>query len=325
MTTSLTYREAVSRAIAAEMELDPTVILLGEDVGRAGGVFKATDGLFDQFGSDRVMDTPIAEQAIIGCALGAAVSGLRPIAEIMFADFAGVCFDQLANQVAKYRYQTNGQATVPLTVRMAGGGSIGFGAQHSQNVENWFLNIPGLKLCVPSNPSDLYHLTRAAIRDDNPVIVFEHKALYAIQGDLSDDHMPPLGTAHIVRTGSDITVVASQLMCHRALDAAETLSQEGIELEVIDPRTIAPLDLDTILTSLSRTGRLMCVEEAPAPGSWGQAVISTAAEQGFELFDAPPRLVAADSIPVPYAKPMEDATLPSVSRIVAAARGLTDQ
>jgi pyruvate dehydrogenase E1 component beta subunit len=320
----LTYREAVAAAIGDELEADEKVVLIGEDVGAAGGVFKATEGLFERFGPGRVRDTPISEQAIVGCVLGAAVMGLRPIGEIMFADFAGVCFDQIVNQMAKYRYQSGGQAIVPATIRMACGGSVGFGAQHSQCVENWFLNVPGLKLCVPSTPADVYTLTRAAVRDDNPVIVFEHKALYARRGPLADPATAlPLGVAEIVRRGSDVTVVATQLMRHRALEAAAILAEDGIECEVIDPRTIAPLDVDTILASLTQTGRLVCVQEGAAAGSWGQAVIAEAVDRGFELFDARPTLVAADAIPVPYAASLEDATLPTVQRIVAEVREST--
>ncbi len=318
--SELTYRDAVIRALGDELESDPRVVLIGEDVGAAGGVFKATEGLYQRFGGMRVRDTPISEQAIVGTVIGAAVAGLRPVGEIMFADFTGVCYDQIANQLAKFRFQSGGQATVPATLRMAGGGSLGFGAQHSQCVENWFLNVPGLKLCVPATPGDVYSLLRAAIRDDDPVIVFEHKALYSVKGELPEGAGLPIGKAEIVRSGSDVTVVASQLMRHRALEAAERLDSEGISCEVIDPRTIAPLDTDTILESVGRTGRLVCVQEAPAAGSWSQAVVSTVAVEGFELLDAQPSLVAADPIPMPYAKPLEDATIPSVEQIAGAIR-----
>jgi acetoin:2,6-dichlorophenolindophenol oxidoreductase subunit beta len=309
--------------LADELAADERVILIGEDVGAAGGVFKATAGLFERFGRERVRDTPISEQAIVGCVLGAAVTGLRPVGEIMFADFAGVCFDQIANQLAKYRYQSGGQTSVPATLRMASGGGVGFGAQHSQCVENWFLNIPGIKLCLPATPADAYALLRAAIRDDDPVIVFEHKALYPRTGELGDPGTAlPIGRAAIARRGDDITVVAAQLMLHRALEAAESLEPDGISCEVIDPRSIAPLDVATILESLGRTGRLACVQESPAPGSWGQAVVAECVASGFELLDAPPLLVAADAVPVPYAESLEDATLPNIDRIVRELRGL---
>jgi pyruvate dehydrogenase E1 component beta subunit len=321
--TAMTYREAVVRALADELDADPAVILLGEDVGAAGGVFKATEGLFDRFGGRRVRDTPISEQAIVGCALGAATAGLRPVAEIMFADFAGVCFDQIANQLAKYRYQSGGQATVPVTLRMAGGGALGFGAQHSQCVENWFLNVPGLKLCVPGTPDDAYHLLRAAIRSDDPVLVFEHKALYGMSGEVDTERArTPLGSAAVVREGGDVTVVATQLMLRRALDAAEKLAAEGIECDVIDPRTLVPLDMETILDSVVRTARITVVQESPPAGSWGQAVVSEVVEQAFESLDAPPRLVAADALPLAYAKSLEDAVLPGVEQIAAAVRAV---
>src|SRR5262245_43946790 len=225
----LTYREAVARALADELARDERVILFGEDVAAAGGVVQATAGLYRRFGPVRVRDTPIAEQAIIGCALGAAVAGLRPVAEIMFADFAGVCHDQLANQLAKYRYMTGGQVAVPVTVRLSNGGGGGFAAQHSQSVENWFLNVPGLKICVPGTPADAYGLLRAAIQDDNPTLVFEHKLLYPQHGEVPDgDGLVELGRAEVVRSGSDVTVVATQLMRHRSLDAAEILANEGV-------------------------------------------------------------------------------------------------
>ena len=322
MSETVTYREAVIRALGDELELDPRVVLIGEDVGAAGGVFKATEGLFERFGGSRVRDTPISEQAIVGTVLGAAVSGLRPVGEIMFADFAGVCYDQIANQLAKYRYQCGGQARVPATLRMAGGGSLGFGAQHSQCVENWFLNVPGLKLCVPATPGDVYTLLRAAIRADDPVIVFEHKALYGITGELPNGDSLPIGAAEIVRPGTDVTVVASQLMRHRAAEAAEALVADGISCELIDPRTVAPLDVVTVVESVGRTGRLVCVQEAPPAGSWGQAVISHVAVEAFELLDAPPVLIAADPIPVPYARSLEETTLPGVERIAGAVRAV---
>jgi acetoin:2,6-dichlorophenolindophenol oxidoreductase subunit beta len=319
----VTYRDAVTQALADELAADERVILIGEDVGAAGGVFKTTVGLHDRFGGARVRDTPISEQAIVGCVLGAAVTGLRPVGEIMFADFAGVCFDQIANQLAKYRYQSGGQARVPATLRMASGGGVGFGAQHSQCVENWFLNIPGIKLCLPATPADAYALLRAAIRDDDPAIVFEHKALYAHTGSIGGPEAAlPIGRARIVRRGGDITVVAAQLMLHRTLAAAETLAAEGIGCEVIDPRTIAPLDTSTILESLGRTGRLACVQESPAAGSWGQAVIGECVAAGFELLDAPPSLIAGDPVPVPYAQSLEDAALPGSERIASELRKL---
>jgi acetoin:2,6-dichlorophenolindophenol oxidoreductase subunit beta len=319
--TELTYREGVIRALGEELERDDRVLLIGEDVGAAGGVFQATAGLFDRFGPLRVRDTPISEQAIVGCALGASVTGLRPVAEIMFADFAGVCFDQIANQLAKYRYMTGGQASVPVTIRMANGGGVGFAAQHSQAVENWFLNVPGLKICVPATPADVYGLLKAAIRDDNPVLVFEHKQLYPSRGPVpEEDGVVEIGKAAVVRTGSDLTVVATQLMRHRAVEAAEVLAGEGIDVEVVDPRTLVPLDLETIVESMAKTGRLVCVQECPPGGSWGATIVAAVVEEAWESLDLRPRLVSGDETPIPYAGSLEDAWLPSVERIVGELR-----
>ncbi len=324
MTGEVNYRQAIALALGDELEADPRVVLIGEDVGAAGGAFKSTAGLFERFGPSRVRDTPISEQAIVGAALGAAIMGLRPVAEIMFADFAGVCFDQIANQLAKYRYMTGGQVRVPVTVRMANGAGAGFAAQHSQPAENWFLNIPGLKIAVPATPADLYGLLRSAIREDNPVLVFEHKNLFGVKGSLPDgDGFVPLGLADVVRSGRDVTIVATQQMRYRALDAAERLQERGVEVEVIDPRTLVPFDDRTVIESLGRTSRLVVVQEAPVDGSWGASLIARIVTQNFSLLDAPPALVAADSTPVPYASNLEALWLPSVDRIVEAVEQTT--
>lgn len=319
-TTSITgepvnYRNAVALAIADELEADPKTLLFGEDVGAAEGVFKSTVGLFERFGPRRVRDTPISEQAIVGAAIGAAIMGLRPIAEIMFADFAGVAFDQIANQLAKYRYMTGGQVTLPVTIRFASGAGAGFGTQHSQATENWFLNVPGLKLAVPGTVNDVYWLLRAAIRDDNPVLVFEHKNLMGLRGVISDAPVP-LGQAEVVRSGKDVTVVASQQMRHVASGAAERLAGEGVEATVIDPRTIVPFDIASVTASLENTARLVVVQESPPGGSWGATLISRIATEHFELLDAPPVLVSADDTPIPFAGNLEEAWLPSVDRVV---------
>lgn len=311
----VTYREAVALALADEMETDPTVLCLGEDIGAAGGVFKTTVGLFERFGPDRIRDTPISEQAIVGAALGAALTGLRPVAELMFADFAGVAFDQVANQLAKYRYMSGGQATVPVTVRMAGGAGLGFAAQHSQTAESWFLNVPGLIVCAPSTPADAYGLLRSAIRDDNPVIVIEHKGLYAEKGEIQRGETVPLRHARVVRGGEAVTVVASQQMLRRCLAVADDLAGDGIDVEVIDPLTLAPLDMPTVLSSVGKTGRLVCVQECPAAASWGATVIAGAAECVFDSFDAPPLLIASDDTPVPYSSGLEDMWMPTTERI----------
>jgi pyruvate/2-oxoglutarate/acetoin dehydrogenase E1 component len=311
-----TYKQAITRAIGDALAADGDVFLIGEDVGAAGGAFKTTDGLFERFGPDRVLDTPISEQAIVGCAIGAAVRGLRPLAEIMFADFAGVCFDQIATELAKYRYMTNGQVTLPVTIRMANGAGAGFGAQHSQAAENWFLNVPGLKIAVPGTPADAYGLLRAAVEDPDPVLYFEHKGLFNVKAELPDSAPTvPLGRADVVRAGEHVTVVATQLMRHRALEAAGTLAEEDIEVELIDPRTLVPLDLETIGASVDRTNLLVVVQEAPPGGSWGASLISALMQERFEMLDAPPLLIATDEIPIPYAGPLEAAYLPSAERI----------
>src|ERR1700690_489692 len=318
--SELSYRQAVTQALADELEADERVILFGEDVAAAGGVFKATDGLQERFGPRRVLDTPISEQAIVGCAIGAAIRGLNPVIEIMFADFAGVCFDQLANELPKYRYMTDGQVNVGLTVRLANGAGGGFGAQHSQSVENWFLNIIGLKIVTPATPSDAYWLLRAAIRDPNPVLYFEHKNLYNLTGPLDPGEPVALGKAAIAREGNDITLVASQLMRHRALEAAELLAAEGVAAEVIDPRTMVPFRLAPVTASVAKTNRLICVQECSAGGSWGATPIAAVVAEQFELLDSPPILVGGDETPIPYAGELEAAWLPSPERIADAAR-----
>jgi acetoin:2,6-dichlorophenolindophenol oxidoreductase subunit beta len=316
--TTLTYREAVIQAMADAMQEDGDVFLLGEDVGAAGGAFKMTAGLFERFGPERVIDTPISEQAIIGTAIGAAVMGLRPIAEIMFSDFAAVCFDQIANELAKYRYMTNGQVTAPVTIRLANGAN-GFAAQHSQACENWFLNVTGLKLLAPGTPRHAYGLLRAAIRDPNPVLYFEHKALFNAKEDVSEPlHIGEIGRAEVVRAGTDLTLVATQLMRHRAVAAAEQLAQQGVSVEVIDPLTLAPLDLETLLESIDKTNHFVVAQEASGFGSWGSSVIAQVVAERFESLDAPPTLVSGDDTPIPYAENLENAWVPSVERIVAA-------
>jgi pyruvate/2-oxoglutarate/acetoin dehydrogenase E1 component len=270
-----------------------------------------------------VLDTPISEQAIIGTAIGAAIKGLRPIAELMFADFAAVCFDQIANQLAKYRYMTGGQVTVPVTVRLANGAGAGFGSQHSQTVENWFINVPGLKIAVPGSPADAYALLRASIEDDDPVLYFEHKAMLNQKGELPESRGPfELGRAAVVREGSDVTVVATQLVRVRAEEAAAALAEDGISVELIDPRTLVPLDMDTIRASLERTSRLVVVQESPAAGSWGATLVARLIEESFDAFDAPPVLISGDDTPVPYAGPMERAWIPAADRIETAIRRL---
>jgi pyruvate dehydrogenase E1 component beta subunit len=324
-TVELNYRRTIARALADELEADPTVVLLGEDIGKAGGAFKSTDGLWSRFG-DRVRDTPISEQAIVGTAIGAALMGLRPVAEIMFADFAAVCFDQIVNTLAKYSYTSGGQSNVPVTIRLSNGAGGGFGPQHSQAVENWFLNVPGLKIAVPGTVEDLYGLLRSAIKDPDPVLVFEHKNLFAVKGmvprDPDDRFLVPLGEAAVVRAGADVTLVATQQMRHCALNAASTLNERGIDAEVIDPRTLVPFDLHTVVGSLRKTSRLLVVQEGPPDGGWGATLLARVAAEHLDLLDAPPVLLASDPTPVPYSSVLEDAWMPTQQSIAEAAERL---
>jgi acetoin:2,6-dichlorophenolindophenol oxidoreductase subunit beta len=322
----LTYRDAVARGIAQEMERDPDVVFLGEDVAGAGGVFKATVGLLEQFGPTRVRDTPISEQAILGAAMGAAMTGLKPIAEIMFSDFLAVCFDYIANEFPKARYMSNGQLKCPLVVRTGNGAGSRFGAQHSQSVENWAMMIPGLKVVAPSNPRDVIGLLAAAVRDPDPVLFFEHKSLYAVKGDVPDGEiLDTLGTARIVRPGKDATVLALALMVPRALQAAETLVREhGIDVEVIDVRSLVPLDTQTILGSVARTGRLFTVEENPRLCGWGAEIASIVADEAFWDLDGPIVRITTPHIPLPAADNLEDMVLPTVPRIVEKIRRSLD-
>jgi pyruvate dehydrogenase E1 component beta subunit len=321
MSETITYREAITRAMADELESDDAVCLFGEDVGAAGGVFKASEGLYERFGGRRVRDTPISEQAIIGTAIGAAAMGLRPMAEIMFADFAAVCFDGIANQLAKYRYMTGGQVGLPVTLRLLNGAGSGFGAQHSQPVENWFLNVPGLKIVVPGTPADAYALLRAAVRDPDPVLYFEHKHLFNLKGELGAAvPAAELGKAEVVRAGDGVTLVATQLMRHRAVEAADLLAREDISVEVIDPRTLVPFDHATVFESLERTNRLVVAQEASFGGSWGATLVARVMEERFESLDAPALIVAGDDTPIAYAGELEDLWLPSVQRIAETVR-----
>ena len=318
----LTYRDAVARGIAQEMARDQRVVLIGEDIGKAGGVFKATVGLYEQFGPLRVRDTPISEQAILGAAMGAAMTGLRPIAEIMFSDFLAVCFDYVANEMSKLRYMTNGQLSCPLVIRTGNGGGVRFGAQHSQSIENWTMMIPGVKVVAPSSPVDVIGLMAAAVRDPDPVIFHEHKALYSIKGEAPDGEIvDSLGTAKILRPGRDCTILALALMVPRALEAAETLQREyRIDAEVIDVRSLVPLDTQTILASVAKTGRLVTVEENPRLCGWGAEIASIVADEAFWDLDGPIVRITTPHIPLPAADHLEDLALPSASRIVEKVR-----
>ena len=322
----LTYRAAIARGIAQEMRRDQSVVLIGEDVGAAGGVFKLTEGLFAEFGPDRVRDTPISEQAIVGAAMGAAMTGLRPIAELMFSDFFAVTWDMVVNQIAKTRYMTDGQVTMPLVLRTANGAGLRFGAQHSQSIENWAMAIPGLKIVAPSTPADMVGLMAAAVRDNDPVIVCEHKALFAEKGEVPDGEIvDTLGTARIVRPGKDATIVALAAMVPKAVAAADILAAEhGVDAEVIDLRSLVPLDTAAILASVAKTSRLFTVEENPRLCGWGAEIASIVADEGFYSLDAPIVRITTPHIPLPSAAALEDLALPSVERIVETVRRRMD-
>jgi pyruvate dehydrogenase E1 component beta subunit len=322
----LTYRDAVAAGIAQEMRRDESVVLLGEDIAEAGGVFKTTVGLLEEFGALRVRDTPISEQAILGAAMGAAMTGLRPIAEIMFSDFFAVCWDFVANEIAKTRYMTDGQVDLPLVIKSGNGGGARFGAQHSQAVENWAMAIPGIKVVAPAMPSDVKGMMAAAIRDPDPVLFFESKSLYATKGEVPDgEHIVELGKANVLKSGTDVTICALALMVPRALKAAEILeSEHGISATVIDLRSLVPLDTKTILEEIAKTGRLVTVEENPRLCGWGAEIASIVAEELFWNLDGPIVRVTTPHVPLSAADNLEDAMLPSPARIVEQVRRLVD-
>lgn len=314
----LTYRDAVTAALAQEMERDDSVYFIGEDVAAAGGVFKATPGLLERFGPRRVRDTPISEEAIAGVVMGAAMTGLRPVGEIMFSDFFATCWDIVANQIAKTRYMTNGQVSLPLVLRSANGAGLRFGAQHSQAVENWAMAVPGLKVVAPSTPADAKGLLAASIRDDDPVVFLEAKSLYPVKGEVPDDeHVDELGKATIHGDGTDVVLVALAAMVPRALEAARRLVDEhGIASRVVDLRSLVPLDVTTVLASVRATGRVFTVEENPRLCGWGAEVASIIAEEAFYDLDGPIVRITTPHIPLPAADVLEDETLPTVTRIV---------
>jgi pyruvate dehydrogenase E1 component beta subunit len=322
----LTYREAVAAGMAQEMRRDENVVFLGEDIAAAGGVFKTSVGLFEEFGPERVRDTPISEQAILGAAMGAAMTGLKPIAEVMFSDFFAVCWDMVVNQIAKTRYMTDGQITLPLVIRSGNGAGSRFGAQHSQAVENWAMAIPGLKIVAPAMAEDVKGLLAASIRDPDPVLFFESKSLYGNKGEVPDgESIIELGKANILREGSDVTIVSLALMVPRALKAAETLQNEhGISASVIDLRTLVPLDTQTILAEVAKTGRLVTVEENPRLCGWGAEIASIVAEELFWDLDGPVTRITTPHIPLAAADALEDYMLPSADKIVARVRELVD-
>ena len=320
MSEQLEFRKAIRDALDEEIERDPSVVFFGEDVALAGGVFMTTPGLHEKHGQERVFDTPISELAIAGAAFGAAVTGLRPVVEIMFGDFMGLPMDSLVNQAAKFWYVSNEQASVPLVVRSAVGAGGRFGAMHSQIHGTWFQGIPGIKIAGPSSPADAKGLLKSAIRDDNPVIFLEHKRLYSVKGPPPTDDTVPLGKAAVVREGADITIVAALRGVRDSLEAADALAGDGIDAEVVDIRSLRPLDHETVLDSVVKTNRVLLVEEGPRVGGWAANLLGTlTAEALDELDDA--WIVATGDIPAPYSPTLEDAWLPSAPEIAAAVRG----
>ena len=320
----ISYAEAIREALRQEMTRDDSVFLMGEDVGRYGGAFGVSYGLIDEFGEERVRDTPISEAGIMGAATGAALVGMRPVAEIMFMDFTTIAMDQLVNQAAKLRFMFGGKAKVPLVLRTPGGSGTGAAAHHSQTLEAWFVHVPGLKVVMPSTPYDVKGLLLASIRDDNPVVFVEHKLLYKTKGPVpEEEYTIPLGVAEVKRPGRDLTIVATSIMVPRALEAAESLAEEGIEAEVVDPRTLKPLDEETIIKSVIKTGRLLIVHEACRTGGVGAEIAASIVDsEAFDYLNAPVKRLAGLDIPVPYNRNLERHMVPQVEDIAAAARGL---
>jgi acetoin:2,6-dichlorophenolindophenol oxidoreductase subunit beta len=313
--TTIDFRTAIREALDEELAADDRVVFFGEDVAVAGGVFAVTPGLYEKYGRERVFDTPISELALAGAAFGAAVSGLRPVIEIMFGDFLTLAMDSLVNQSTKYWYLTGEQISVPLVIRSVVGAGGRFGAIHSQMPASWFMGVPGLKIVSPATPNDAKGLLRSAIQDDNPVLFFEHKRLYGVSGDVSGEPVP-IGVARVARGGADVTIVSAMNGVHHALEAAERLSGEGIEAEVVDLRTLRPLDIPTILTSVAKTNKLVVVEEGPLTGGWAGEVLARVTEEGLGDLDDAWRIATPDS-PVPYSPPLEDSHLPGADRIAA--------
>lgn len=317
----LTYWQALQEALREEMQRDPAVFLMGEDIGAYGGAFGVTRGLLAEFGAERVRCTPISEASIVGAAIGAALTGMRPVVEIMFMDFLTLAMDQLANHAAKVRYMYGPQVRVPLVLRTPAGGGRCYGATHSQSLEAWFLHVPGVKVIAPATPADAKALLRAAIRDDNPVLCVEHKLLYATTGPVPDDgELGGIGRAVVRRPGRDVTLVAYSYYVGVALEAAQQLAGDGIEAEVLDLRSLVPMDTDAILASVRKTGRLVCVEEGTRTGGVGAEIAARVAEDAYEYLDAPIRRVAAADVPIPFSPALEPLALPQSGDIVGAVR-----
>ena len=318
----ITYREALREALREEMRRDSSVFLLGEDIGRYwGGAFKVTDGLAQEFGDERVRDTPISESAIVGAGVGAAITGMRPVAEIMFGDLTALAMDQIANQAAKIRYMFGGQASCPLVIRTPFGAGVNIASHHSQSLEAWFMHVPGLQVAVPSTPYDAKGLLKTAIRGSNPVFFCEHKLLYPVEGDVpEEEYTIPFGVAEVKRKGSDVTVVATMYMVHKALNAAAELEEEGVNAEVIDPRTLTPLDKKTIVDSVKKTGRLVIVSEDCKTGGVSAEIASVVAEEAIDYLDAPIKRVTGADTPIPFSPPLEQYVIPNEKAIIKAVK-----
>lgn len=318
----ITYRESLREALREEMQRDPRVFLLGEDIGRYwGGAFKVTDGLAQEFGDERVRDTPISESAIVGTAVGAAITGMRPVAEIMFGDLAALAMDQICNQAAKIRYMFGGQASCPLVVRTPFGAGVNIASHHSQSLESWFMHVPGLYVAAPSSPYDAKGLLKTAIRGSNPVFFCEHKLLYPIEGEVPEhEYLLPFGKADLKKEGADVTLVAISYMVHKALNAAALLQKEGIDVEVVDPRTLTPLDKATITGSVKKTGRLVIVSEDCKTGGVSAEIAALVAEEALDYLDAPIKRVASPDTPIPFSPPLEQFTIPNEQSIIKAVK-----
>jgi pyruvate dehydrogenase E1 component beta subunit len=318
----ITYREALREALREEMRRDSSVFLLGEDIGRYwGGAFKVTDGLAEEFGDERVRDTPISESTIVGTGVGAAITGMRPIAEIMFGDLTALAMDQIANQAAKIRYMFGGQASCPLVIRTPFGAGVNIASHHSQSLEAWFMHVPGLQVVVPSTPYDAKGLLKTAIRGSNPVFFCEHKLLYPGEGEVpEEEYTIPFGVAEVKTKGSDVTVVATMYMVHKALNAASKLGEEGVSVEVIDPRTLTPMDKNTIVESVKKTGRLVIVSEDCKTGGVSAEIASVVAEEAIDYLDAPVKRVAGADTPIPFSPPLEQYVVPNEKAIIKAVR-----
>lgn len=320
----ITYREALREALREEMRRDPTVFLLGEDIGKYwGGAFKVTEGLAEEFGEERVRDTPISESAIIGTGVGAAITGMRPVAEIMFGDLTALAMDQIANQAAKIRYMFGGQAKCPLVIRTPFGAGVNIASHHSQSLEAWFMHVPGLYVAVPSTPYDAKGLLKSAIRGNNPVVFCEHKLLYPVEGEVpEEEYTIPFGVADVKREGADATIVATLYMVHKALNAAKTLETEGISVEVVDPRTLTPLDKQAIIRSVKKTGRLIIVSEDCKTAGVSAEIAAVAAEEAIDYLDAPIKRVAEPDTPIPFSPPLEQHVIPDERAIIKAVKEL---